>query len=146
MSEMGVPETQAMPYDIGGEERGQLVADGWQIWCDLTRKGNPRATLWVRWPKPPAPTLAEAMEELRETWRVCDEWDWHGLRRAATKVLAAYDDTPQAEDPTRDALIEETLRWWVRVPGLAPDPCNSYVCMSVAVAAYREAHLAPADD
>ena len=147
MSEMGVPETKAMPYDIGGEERGPLVADGWEDWYALVRKGYQSSMLWVRWPKPPAPTLSEAMKELRETWRVCevwDEWSWGDLRRAAAKVLAAYDDTPQADDPTRDALIEEALRWWV--PRLAPDPCNSYVCMSVAVAAYRAAHPAPADD
>ena len=63
-----LPETKAMPYDIGSEERGRLVAGGWQIWCDLARKGNPRATLWVRWPKPPKPSLAEAMEDLRRSF------------------------------------------------------------------------------
>ena len=144
MSEMGVPETKATPYEIAREERAQLEAGGWEEWFMLHKRGHLSSMLWVRWPKPPAPTLSEAMKELREAWRTFDEWDWGDLRRAAAKVLAAYDDTPQADDPTRDALIEETLRWWV--PGLAPDPRDSYLRMSGAVAAYRAAHPAPADD
>ena len=139
MSEM--PETKATPYDTGNEEKARMEADGWEEWFMLHKRGYPSSMLWVRWPKPPAPTLSEAMKELRETWRTCGEWNWGDLRRVAAKVLAAYD--AQAEDPTRDALVKAAVQW--ALDGAVCIKANEDLLL-VAVYAYRKAHPAPADD
>ena len=98
---MTLPETKTTPHDTGNEEKARMEADGWEEWFMLHKRGYPSSMLWVRWAKPPKPSLAEAMGELREVRRGAGrQWNLEDLLRAAAKVLDAYD--AQAEDRTRD--------------------------------------------
>ena len=139
---MTLPETKTTPHDTGNEEKARMEADGWEEWFMLHKRGYPSLMLWVRWPKPPAPTLSEAMEELRETWRTCGEWNWGDLRRAAASTLAAYDAAEPVDRP-RDALIEAARDWGrARHDQRLQAEDNLIFC----VRAYNAAHPAPADD